>query len=177
MGAGATTFPYVPDGHTLPFASPEVLKTVLRQLAREETSIAEREVDMLAAELWSAGTVMCHMLIRQLPFEASASAALDCPAHLAPEACLTWADHYLTLQAQETWVSHSHNCHIFVAPQLTVLKIYICLVPHCIRVLSASHASHVLLAFATSMPVMQNMYYHPCDAHAEGALYPLHQLC
>ena len=104
--AGASRHECEPDGHTIPYASPEVLTVKLKEITGEGETVEDYEVDSLAAEQWSAGVVLCQILIQQLPFESAVPLALECPAHLDSEACFHWVAHHETLQAMQPWVRH-----------------------------------------------------------------------
>ena len=106
MAAGAPRHKCIPDGHTIPYASPEVLTVKLREITGEGETVEDYEVDSLAAEQWSAGVVLCQILIQQLPFESAGPLALECPAHLDSEACFIWAALHDTLQAMQPWVRY-----------------------------------------------------------------------
>ena len=98
----------IPTSHTVAYASPEVLQSALKQAVGQGTTYADYAIDMLAAEQWSAGVVMCEMLLKQQPFEPSALVGEECPAHLDPDACFIWAAHHNTLQAMQPWVCYCY---------------------------------------------------------------------
>ena len=104
--AGAPYQKSIPTSHTIAYASPEVLQSKLKHLAGKGTTYADYAVDILAAEQWSAGAVMCEILLKQQPFEPSALGGMECPAHLNSHACLLWAAHHNTLQAMQPWVCY-----------------------------------------------------------------------
>ena len=94
----------VPVGATILYASPEVLRSLQRQLFDVADDYEGVLINGPAADIWGFGCVCYELLTGDLPFLPEATPAHQAPATVSQELIPSWEEYQSMLEEYTVWV-------------------------------------------------------------------------
>lgn len=96
----------LPSAATAAYAAPELLLSLLLQIEGADDDHAYMRINGAAADMWSIGVVMYHLLTGELPFQPDASAKpRPAPEYVELSSRDAWEDYFSRRAVFHTWVS------------------------------------------------------------------------
>lgn len=98
-----------PDGATMPYASPEQLRSLEIQWGGENL-YDELLINGHASDMFSAGVVLYEALTGELPFRPRASRDKSSAAEYSQQIEIALNAHKIVMESHDAWVSATHVC-------------------------------------------------------------------
>ena len=98
-----------PQGCTIAYAAPEVLRSLQQQC--EGLQATNDTLNGPSADFWSAGVVLYELLTGELPFDTKGRVTSEmAPEHLHTHCKDDWEEYHSTLVLQQHWVGCLSCC-------------------------------------------------------------------